>query len=105
MSFVPTSYTTAAEAVRKITAQTSGLTMRIDSTIQRITDIRIELDAMGTVFPNGWLDAAQFIDAQAAAAPNDDVWQNLKAEKDKLMVDFQAQKTRAITIETAISGL
>ena len=105
MSTIPTSYTTAAEAVRQITAQTASLTARIDTAIERMAGIRAELDAMATPFPNGWLDAVQFIDAQAAANPADDVWAALKAEKNKLVVDFTAQKNRAAGIEAAISGL
>jgi hypothetical protein len=70
-----------------------------------MTDIGIELEAMGAAFPAGWLDAIAFINAQAALFPADEAWQRLKEQKNKLVADYQAERVRVTVIEAAISGL
>ena len=106
MSTNPTNFAEAAWSVHLIKTQTASATARIATNIRRMTDIRVELDAMETAFPNGWLNAVQFIDEQANASPQGDTaWRDLQAIKDKLVTDFRAQQTRAVTIEAALSGL
>lgn len=45
------------------------------------------------------------IDADATANPSDSALQAMKAEKDKMVADFQAQKARADSFVSAVSGL
>lgn len=45
------------------------------------------------------------LNTDAAASPADDAWQTALAEKNQMVSDFQAQKTRGTNMQTAVSGL
>lgn len=45
------------------------------------------------------------LNTDAAANTTDEAWINAKAEKDQIVSDFQALKSRADTLVSAVSGL
>jgi len=44
-----------------------------------------------------------FIDDQATANPSDDLWLDLKAEKDEMVTNFLARKTTSAAMVTALA--
>lgn len=45
------------------------------------------------------------IDAAAASNPDNPALQNLKAEKDLLVAEFTAKRTKAVALENAVAGI
>lgn len=45
------------------------------------------------------------LNAAASAAPGDAAWQGAKAEKDHMVADFQALRTRATSLKTAYDSV
>ena len=60
---------------------------------------------MDDPFPAGFAESAVYINAQAAANPTDEEWQSMKRQMDKIIVDFQAAKTRYDNIVAAIQAV
>jgi hypothetical protein len=101
MSFVPTNYLTAEHALDEIGTLATQHFNRMDRGIALLVEARDELQRMSSAAPLGWIEAVQYIDAQATANPGDVQWQTLKARKDKLVADFTAMRTRANNVLTA----
>ena len=53
---------------------------------------------------SNYSDIVTKIDTEAAANPNDPAWQLALSEKDKLVTEFQALKTTAETLKTAMEN-
>lgn len=71
----------------------------VDSRSQAAT-AEAELTAMQTQYQT----IVTELNAAATAAPNDEAIQSQKLEKDKLVADFSALKTKATAIKEAIDG-
>ena len=103
--YIADSFVRADNALTRISAQVSSYVTTGESAMTTISQVKDDLNDMSQVWPIGWLETIQYIDAEAAANASDEAWQDLKRKKDKLVADFQAAKTRFEAIETAIAGL
>ena len=92
MAFVPTNFLTARAALDAITDEATRNKGTMDNGVDRLVVSAAKFVAM----PADWTDAIAFIEAQAVAFPGDEQWQNLKAEKDKIVTDFQSMRDVAI---------
>ena len=79
------------EQYRKQLEQAKAL---IDAAVNGLTSMATKYGAFGTQ-----------LDTDATANAGNAAWDAAKAEKDQLVADFQAQKTRALSMQTAVSGL
>jgi len=103
--YIADSFLRAKNALNRISDEVSGRITRAEGAMATIQTVSDELNTMGSAFPNGWLETIQYINAEAAANPDDTAWQDLLAEKDKLVADYQAAHTRFQAIANAISGM
>lgn len=95
-----TTYTSARVALTEIAQRSDANRKRLDQAKATISAADADLGAMPTAYGTIVTD----INAAAAAAPGDAALQALKAEKDKLVADFQALKTEAAALKTAVGG-
>ena len=100
MAFTPDSYIGASRALSQIITDANSFNEDVKRGIDILTVAHQRLAAMAT----DWRDAAQFIDAQAAANPQDAQWASLKAEKDKVVTDFLQMRNRALAVRDAANG-
>jgi len=103
--YIADSFVRAEDAINRISAQVSSYVTVGESAMTTISQVSDDLSKMDDPFPVGWLETAQYIDAQAAANPSDEAWQDMKRRKDKIVADFQAAQARFAGIATAISGM
>jgi len=103
--YIADSFLRAKNAMNRISDEVSGRITRAEAAMATIQTVSDELNTMGSAFPNGWLETVQYIDTQAAANPDDTAWQDLKAEKDKLVADYQAAHARFQTVANTINGM
>lgn len=94
-------YTETKAILDEIATRSEANRKRIEQAKAQISTALADLTAMGSAY-SGF---ATQLNTDAAANPGDGAWQNALAEKDQMLVDFQALKTRATDIDTAISGL
>ena len=71
---------------------------RKDSAYTQVDAAVVDLSAMGAAYSGVSAD----INAQAAANPDDAAWQQLKAEKDLLISEFQTQDTDMEALQLAM---
>jgi hypothetical protein len=102
--FVADSFTQAETALRRIGDLVSGNQLKGERSIEAIDEVVTALNNLNQAAPTGWLDTIQYIEAQAAAFPGDEAWQDLKRRKDKLVADFQVIKARFEAVAAAIDA-
>lgn len=73
----------------------------LDAAASQFTSIEASLNQMGVTY-SAW---ASQVDALATASPNDEAVTALKADKDRLVSEFNASKTRATALKTAVDGV
>lgn len=100
-TFIPDNYLKAEAALDQIAANAADASNRVDNAVKTLVSSTLTLERMFLNAPNGWADAAQYIDNQAAANPNDTQWQAIKGRKDKIQADAIAMRNRAQAIRDA----
>ncbi len=93
-------FTETKATLDDIAARSEANRKRLESAIQLIATAEADLAAMPTVYGA----FVTQLNTDAAANPNDAAWTNAKAEKDQIVADFQALKTRATALATAVAG-
>lgn len=94
-------FTEVKTALDEIAARTDRNRKQLDNAITAISAADTDLGNMPAIYAAIVAD----INTAAAANPNDAAWQNAKAEKDLMVTDFQAQKTRAAALKAAVEAI
>jgi len=94
-------FTETKATLDEIAIRSENNRKRIEQAKAQIATAKADLTAMAPAY-NAFITQ---LNADAASNPADEAWINAKAEKDQIQADFQALKTRATTIDTAITGL
>jgi hypothetical protein len=84
------------------------IAVRIRANVKRLQDCRAQAataESDLTAMQTAYTSIVQDINADATANPTDQAYQLQKVEKDKLVAEFNALKTRATAIKTAIDGV
>lgn len=100
MAFTPDNYLTAQRALAQIATDATAFHTDVARGIETLTLAHAKLAAMGP----DWTPAVNFIQQQADANPNDEQWQALAAQKDKLVADFISMRNRALAVRDAANG-
>ena len=74
---------------------------QLDSAVAQFASVEAALTAMGTSYSE-W---ATQVNDLATANPNDEAVVALKADKDRMVAEFNASKTRATALKTAVDGI
>lgn len=93
-------YTTTKSTLDEIAARSETNRKRLEQAKALIGQAVTDLAAMGT----NYSAFVTQLNTDAAANPNDDAWQTAKAEKDQMVSDFQALKTEAEALQTAVNS-
>lgn len=104
MTYTPDSYTRAENAIDEIVRSISQIVNRSESAIRTLNQAESALQELASPAPVGWQEAIAYINAEAAANPDDLTWQALKNRKDKIVDDFQARRAEIAAINTAIEN-
>lgn len=94
-------FTETKATLDEIAQRSEANRKRIEQAKGQITQALSDLNSMNTAYSA----FVTQLNADAAANPSDAAWINALAEKNELVSDFQALKTRAESIDTAITGL
>jgi hypothetical protein len=73
----------------------------LDAAVAQFATVESSLTQMGTAYSE-W---ATQVNALATANPSDDALLALKADKDRMVAEFNASKTRATSLKTAVDGI
>jgi len=93
MTTAPETYTEAVTALDELTDRiTTGKKHFARGETLMAEGITLYGD-LNNAAPGGYLDLIQFIDAQAIALPNDDQWQHMKGQRNKIVAEYQAELT------------
>lgn len=95
-----TTFTTARVALNEIAQRSHQNKQRLQTAKTTIAQADADLAAMQTAYSQIVAD----IDTASDADPLDTALKNLRAEKDKLVADFQALKTEAANLKTAVGA-
>ena len=95
-----TTYALTKQALDEIAQRINQNQGRLDSARDQVATAEAQLAGM----PGQYATIAADLDAAAAAAPGNPALQAAKAEKDFLVAEFQALKTKATAIKDAIDG-
>lgn len=94
-------FTTTKATLDEISQRTEQNRKRLEQAKALIDAAQSDLAAMATAYgPFGTQ-----LNIDAAANAGDAAWDAALAEKNQMVTDFQAEKTRAETMQTAVSGL
>lgn len=96
-----TTFTESKATLDSIAQRSEQNRKRLDQAKLLITQALNDLTAMGTSY-SAWITD---FDAAATANTGNAAWDAADAEKTQLTADFQALKTRAQTMDTAITSL
>jgi hypothetical protein len=96
-----TTFATAKAALDEISNRLITDNKRMQSAKESVAAALADLTAMGTAYASIVAD----IDAALASAPTNAAYMTMKAEKDLLVAEFTAAKSRATTMNTAIQGI
>ena len=96
-----TTYATMKAALDEIAQRINENQGRLDGARQQVATAEAQLAGM----PAQYAPIVADLDAAAAAAPSNTAIQVAKQEKDLLVAEFQALKTKAIAIKAAIDGV
>lgn len=92
-------YTQTKTTLDEIAQRSEQNRKRLEQAKATIAAALSDLTAMQTAY-SGFVSQ---LNTDAAANPNDDAWQLARAEKDQLIADFQALRTEADNLNTAVS--
>lgn len=96
-----TTYTQAKATLDEIASRSESNRKRLEQARALIVAAESDLNAMATAYGAFVTD----LDAAAAANPSDAAWQAAKAEKDLMVADFNAIRSRATSLKTAYDGV
>lgn len=94
-------YTERKKALDEIAERSTQNAKRLTQAKSTIDAALADLTAMQTAYSQIVTD----INSDATANPSDQAYQNMKLEKDKLVADFLATKTKANAQKTALEGI
>jgi len=92
-------YTEVKQALDEIAERTVRNQQRTTQATDLLVQVQTDLQTMTTAYTT----LISELNAEALANPDDMAWQTAKAEKDRLVADFQAFKTTVDALVTAIS--
>lgn len=93
-------YTTTKAILDEIAARSEQNRKRLEQARALVDAAVSDLSAMGSAY-SGFV---QQLDTDAAANSGNAAWQHAEAEKDALVTDFQALRTAALAMQTALNG-
>ena len=94
-----TTFTQTKATLDDIAARSEANRKRLDQAKALIAAANSDLAAM----PAAYNAFAIQLNVDSAANPGDDAWQTALAEKDQMVEDFQALKTRATALVAAVA--
>lgn len=94
-------YTQAKATLDEIAVRSEAARKRLSRARDLIAEAEADLAKMATDY-SGFVTE---LNAAATANPNDEAWKSAKAEKDLMVVDFQALRTRATSLKNAYDGV
>jgi len=94
-------YTTTKVGLDEISQRSEQNRKKLEQAKALINSAISDLTAMGTTYA----DFVSQLNIDAAANSGDAAWEAALAEKNELQADFQAEKSRAVIMQTAVSGL
>ena len=94
-----TTFTQTKSTLDDIAARSEANRKRLEQAKALINAAEADLSAMPTVYSA----FASQLDIDAAANSSDTAWQTALAEKDQMVADFQALKTRATALVAAVA--
>jgi len=94
-------FTETKATLDDIAARSEANRKRLESAKQLIATAQADLLAM----PTAYGAFATQLNTDSAANATDSAWQTAKSEKDQMVADFQALKTRADSMVTAVTGI
>lgn len=92
-------FTEIRAALTEIVERTNANRKRLEQARQLIATADTDLGAM----PAAYTGIVNDLDAAATANPGNAGWTTMKAEKDLIVADFQALKTAAAALKTAVA--
>lgn len=95
------SFTDTKDKLDEIASRSVANRKRLEQAKALINAAVADLTAMG----NAYTGFATQLDTDAAANAGDNAWQGALAEKNQMLPDFQALKTRATNMQTAVAAL
>ena len=105
MTYIANSFMSARNALDRITTEAVEAVNLRDRSVAQIQRQITVLNNLAQAAPVGWLETVQYINSEAAANPTDENWQRLKAEKDRIVADYQAEVTKTQAIIDAINAV
>jgi len=93
-------YTSAKSALNEIAGHVTSDQKQLLRARTQITAAKVSLDGIQSKYA----DVITWIDDQATANPEVDLWVELKAEKDQMATDFVALKGTAQSMETDLAS-
>ena len=94
-------YTETKATLDEIAVKTNDYRKMLDRAKSIIDQAVSGLNQMST----DYFGFSSQLNTDAAANPTDEAWQTALAEKNQMVADFQAQKTRGQNMQSAVSGL
>ena len=91
-------YTTTKATLDEISKESEEARKMLDRAKVMINDADTRLASLQTTYSSFITQ----LNTDAAANPADPAWINAKAEKDQIVSDFQALKTRSAALKTAV---
>lgn len=92
-------FTETKATLDDIAARSEANRKRLEQAKTLISTAQADLNAMGSAYSA----FATQLNTDAAANSSDSAWQTALAEKDQMVSDFQALKTRASALVTAVA--
>lgn len=104
-TFRPTTYFTAKTALNQVTNEIYSAATRLEGMRRMVAEVDRQVDVVFALEPEGYQGVFDYIEEQAAAAPENATWQNLKQQKDMVTADFRAFSARVKNIALAIQDV
>jgi hypothetical protein len=100
-NLMATTYSEHKVALDEIAVRIRANAKRLQDCLNQATATEADLTAMQTAYNTVIAD----INADAVANPGTNVFTIMKAEKDQLVTEFNALKTRATNVKNAVNGV
>lgn len=100
MVSTPDSYSTAKRNLDNAIQTIADASEELDRIISRLNSLNSTVAALGPSYG----PTASFIETTAAANPGVAGWQALKAQKDRVVPDFQGLASRVAAVKAAVDG-
>ena len=106
MAFTPTSYNDCIEAIKEIGTEVKVAKDASKIAINKLRLHHANIVKLGQPAANGgWADVVAYVNAQAAANPDDEDWKRMQSHLAKIVQDFNDLRKKVEAIITAIDGV